>query len=125
VAYYSYTTSGLSVQTGTSSDSADLAVVSPKRTAVRIRATAGWLDLSPIVGYYSTNQHPAGTSINIPQATHGLRGVRGLMVTVHNDTTGAQEVADVTVTTGGAVTVTFVSPAAANAKRITIMGPVL
>src|SRR4051812_33551000 len=40
---------------GTSSDTGALTAVPAKHTIVRILSSTGWLDLSPIVGYYSTN----------------------------------------------------------------------
>lgn len=113
---------------GASTDTADLTIGAPPpamvRHIIRILTSEGWQDLTPIVGYYSSATHTAGSSISVPQATHGMRATRGLMVAVHNETTGAQEVADVVVDADGDVTVTFVAPAAANSKRVTIIGPV-
>lgn len=95
----------------------------PTMHAVRMLTSDGWLNLGPGVGYYTSANHLAGTTISIPQTRHRLRPTRGLQVTIHNEATGMQEVADVNVTTGGDVTVTFVSSATANSKRVTIMGP--
>jgi len=73
-------------------------------------------------GYYSSATHGAGTTISITQATHGLRSTRGLLVQVQEESTGDVVVADVTVTSGGDITVTFGASQGANSKRVTVIG---
>jgi hypothetical protein len=73
-------------------------------------------------GYYSTANHPAGTTISIPQTTHGLRASRGLLVQVQDDVTGAVEFPDIVVSVGGDVTVTFAASVGINSKRVTVIG---
>src|SRR5262245_30539620 len=59
------------------------------------------------VGVYSSATHSAGTTISITAATHGLRGSRNLNVQIFDETSGAMEIADVTVASNCDVTVTF------------------
>jgi hypothetical protein len=73
-------------------------------------------------GYYSSATHGAGTSISIPQATHGLRAATGLIVQCQVDATGAVVIPDIVVATNGDVTVTFGVSQAANTIRTTIIG---
>jgi hypothetical protein len=89
-------------------------------TAAQDAATKTYVDGK--AGYYSTATHAAGTTITVTRATHGLRASRGLIVQVQNDATGAVEVADIVVSSGGDVTVTFAASATANSKRVTICG---
>jgi len=73
-------------------------------------------------GYYSSATHTAGTTISVPQATHGLRATRGLIVQVQIESTGEVVAADVTVTSGGDITVTFAASQGANTIRVTVIG---
>lgn len=73
-------------------------------------------------GIYTSATHGAGTTITITQATHLLRSQRGLLVQVQDETSGAIEDADVAISAGGDVTVTFGVSQGANTKRVTIVG---
>lgn len=73
-------------------------------------------------GYYSSATHGAGTTISVPQATHGLRSSRGLIVQCQDEATGAVELPDVVVSAGGDVTVTYGASVSANSKRVTVIG---
>jgi hypothetical protein len=74
-------------------------------------------------GYYSNNGfHPAGTTIVITAATHGLLGSMGKCVIVQDRTTGVVEIPDVAVNLNGDVTVTFGASVAQDSKRVTIIG---
>ena len=73
-------------------------------------------------GIKSYTAHAAGTSISIPQSTHGLRAYGGLCVQVQDAVTGMVEIPDVTVAANGDVTIYFAVAVAANSKRITITG---
>ena len=73
-------------------------------------------------GYYSSSAHGAGTTISVPQATHGLRASKGLIVQVQDETTGAIELPDVMVAASGDVAVTYGASVGANSKRITVIG---
>jgi hypothetical protein len=73
-------------------------------------------------GYYNNAAtHGAGTTITIPQATHGLRASRGIVVQVQDNSSGAVEFPDVVVAASGDVTVTFASPVSANTKLVTLV----
>ena len=73
-------------------------------------------------GYYSSSTHSAGTTISIPQTTHGLRASRGLLVQVQDEATGNVELPDMSVAASGDVTVTYGASVTANSKRVTIVG---
>ena len=73
-------------------------------------------------GYYSSATHGGGPTISIPQATHGLRASRGLMVQVQNEADGAVELPDVVVSASGDVAVTYGASVSANSKRVTVIG---
>ena len=73
-------------------------------------------------GYFSSATHGASTTISIPQATHGLRASRGLIVQVQNESDGAVELPDIAVAASGDVTVTYGASVGANSKRVTICG---
>ena len=73
-------------------------------------------------GYYSTASHGAGASVSIPQSTHGLRATRGLIVQTQLESDGSIILADVVVTAGGDVTVSFGAAVVANTIRFTILG---
>lgn len=73
-------------------------------------------------GYYSSATHGAGATISIPQATHGLRATRGLLVQVQDEASGAVEIPDISVAATGDVTVTYGASVAANSKRVTVIG---
>jgi hypothetical protein len=73
-------------------------------------------------GYYSSATHGAGTSISIPQATHGLRASSGLIVQCQVDATGAVVLPDISIAANGDVTITFGVSQTANTIRTTIVG---
>ena len=73
-------------------------------------------------GYFSSATHGAGTTISIPQATHGLRASKGLIVQVQDETAGSVELPDVVVAATGDVTVTYGASVGANSKRVTVIG---
>lgn len=73
-------------------------------------------------GVYSSATHSAGTTISIPQATHGLRASRALIVQILLEATGDVIYADYNISAGGDVTVTFAASQGANTIRVTIQG---
>ena len=73
-------------------------------------------------GFLSTATHAAGTTITVLQSLHLLRAARSLIVQVQDAATGAVELPDVVVNSGGDVTVTFGVSVAANSKLITVVG---
>lgn len=80
------------------------------------------VDSAIIPRYYSSATHGAGTSISIPQSTHGCRASRGLIVMTVVEATGAEVLADVVVAANGDVTITFSASQSANTIRTTIVG---
>jgi hypothetical protein len=75
------------------------------------------------VGYYSNGAtHGAGTTITIPQTTHGLRANRGIQVQVQDNASGAIESPGIAVAANGDVTVTYGTALAANTKLVTLVG---
>lgn len=76
----------------------------------------------PGLGYYSNNAtHAAGTTITIPQATHGLGATRGILVQCQDNATGNVEIPDVSVDASGNVTVTYLASVPANSKLVTLV----
>jgi hypothetical protein len=73
-------------------------------------------------GFYSTSTHAAGTTITVPQSTHGLNASRRILVQAKDVTTGNVEVPDITVAANGDVTITYLSSVAANTKQISLVG---
>ncbi len=74
-------------------------------------------------GYYGdVGPNPAGTTITIPQSTHGLRASRGLQVQVQNASDGVVVIPDVAVAANGDVTITFGASQGLNSKIVTIVG---
>jgi Repeat of unknown function (DUF5907) len=74
-------------------------------------------------GYYNNGAtHGAGTTITITAATHGLRASRGLIVQVQDNTTGAVELPDISVSAAGDVTITYAVAVSANSKMVTVVG---
>lgn len=73
-------------------------------------------------GYYSSSAHGAGTTISVPQSTHGLRSSKGLLVQVQDEASGAVELPDIVVSATGDVTVTYGVSVSANSKRVTVIG---
>jgi len=74
-------------------------------------------------GYYSSATHAGGTTtISVPQATHGLRSSRGLIVQVQLEADGSVVLPDIAVATSGDVTVTFGATLTANTYRVTVIG---
>jgi hypothetical protein len=73
--------------------------------------------------YYSNEStHTGGTTITIPQATHGLRAERGIQVQVQNSATGDVVIPDISVAANGNVTITFGVAQAANSMLVTLVG---
>jgi hypothetical protein len=77
---------------------------------------------SPTFGqYYSNgNTHAAGTTITIPQATHGLLSTRGIQVQVQDAATGCIELPNICIASNGDVTVTYGYALTANTKLVTL-----
>jgi hypothetical protein len=74
-------------------------------------------------GFYTNGAtHAAGTTIVIPQTTHGLSAGRGILVQAKDNASGNVEVPDINVAAGGDVTLTFLASVAANSKLITLVG---
>ena len=73
-------------------------------------------------GYYSSATHTAGTTIAVPQATHGLRTTRGLIVQVQLESDGSVLLPDIVVASNGDVAVTFAVSQLANTIRVTVIG---
>ena len=73
-------------------------------------------------GYYTSSSHGAGTTISVPQSTHGLRSSKGLLVQVQDEASGAVELPDIVVNATGDVTVTYGVSVSANSKRVTVIG---
>lgn len=73
-------------------------------------------------GYYSSSTHGASSTISITAATHGLRGVMGLIVQCQIAATGVVIMPDITVDASGNVTVTFSVSQSANTILTTIIG---
>lgn len=73
-------------------------------------------------GFYSSATHSSGTTISIAQATHGLTAGREMLVQVAEVSTGDVVYPDVSVSSGGDVTVTFSTSQSANTHRVTIIG---
>ena len=74
-------------------------------------------------GYYNNGAtHGAGTTIVITAATHGLRASRGIIVQVQDNTSGAVEIPDISVSAIGDVTVTYGAALTANTKLVTLIG---
>jgi Repeat of unknown function (DUF5907) len=74
-------------------------------------------------GYYSAlGPSSTGTTITVPQATHGLRASRGLLVQVQDETSGAVEIPDIVVAASGDVTIIYGASINANTKRVTVIG---
>lgn len=73
-------------------------------------------------GYYTSSAHGAGTTISVPQSTHGLRSSKGLLVQVQDEASGAVELPDIVVNATGDITVTYGVSVSANSKRVTVIG---
>jgi len=72
--------------------------------------------------YYSSSTHASATSWTITQATHQCRASRGLIVQVHDATTGNWELPDISIAANGDVTITYAVAPSANSKMVTIVG---
>lgn len=78
--------------------------------------------------YYSSSFHPAGTTIVVTKAMHGIQDMgntngRGLIVQVQDNATGMVETPQsVQISSAATVTITFAGTVALNSKRVTIMG---
>ena len=75
-----------------------------------------------VPGLYTTANNPAATTINIPQATHGLTAGPGLLVQITDVATGDVEIPDITVAATGDVTIIYGVALVADAKRVVIVG---
>lgn len=73
-------------------------------------------------GYYSSATHSSGTTISVGQSTHGLAAGRELLVQVAEVSSGDIVFPDVSISSGGDVTITFASSQSANSHRVTIVG---
>lgn len=73
-------------------------------------------------GIYSTATHSSGTTITITQGTHGLAAAMTLIVQVQDASSGDVVEADINVSSGGTVVVTFAASQTANTRRVTIFG---
>lgn len=108
----------------TVADNADLLLIyDNSATALRKMTRANFLSgVTGTVGKYSSATHSAGTSISIPQTTHGLAASRALLVQVLIESTGELVLADVTIAANGDVTVSFAASQSANTIRVNILG---
>lgn len=78
---------------------------------------------STVARYYSNQgTHGAGTVMTILQTDHGLHATQSLIVEVHDKASGAWELPDVVINSGGDVTITYAVAFAANSKRVCIVG---
>lgn len=91
-------------------------------TGIVVAADSIGIDTATVPRYFSSATHGAGTSLSIPQSTHGCRASRGLIVMTVVEATGAEVLADVTVAANGDVTIAFGASQAANSIRTTIIG---
>jgi hypothetical protein len=73
-------------------------------------------------GVFVQNTHGAGTTISIPQTTHGLKATSALIVQAQIIATGAVVWPDVVVAANGDVTVTFAVSQSASTIQITVIG---
>ena len=74
-----------------------------------------------IPSVYSTATHAAGTTITIPQATHGLAASPAILVQVQDNASGSVEIPDINVAATGDVTITYAVALVADAKRVTLV----
>lgn len=87
-----------------------------------------WSYTAQPASYFNTVTHPAGTTIVITKAQHGIQDMggsnaRGLMVQVQDNATGMVEIPQsVQINASSTVTITFAGSVAANSKRISIVG---
>jgi hypothetical protein len=72
--------------------------------------------------YSNAATHAAGTTIVIPQTTHGLSASRRILVQAKDNASGNVEVPDINVSAGGDVTLTFLASVAANSVLVTCIG---
>ena len=91
-------------------------------SGITVQADTVSVDPAIVPRYYSSATHSAGTSISIPQSTHGCRASRGLIVMTVVEATGAEILGDVVIAASGDVTITFATSQAANSIRTTIVG---
>jgi hypothetical protein len=91
-------------------------------TGITVAADTVLVDPAIIPRYYSSAVQGAGTTWTITQATHGCHASRGLIVQVHDVTTGAWELPDITIAANGDVTITYAVAVTANSKMVTIVG---
>ena len=73
-------------------------------------------------GLYSTSTHAAGTTIVIPQSTHGLSASRRILVQAKDNASGLVEVPDISVAANGDVSIVYLASVASNSKLITLIG---
>jgi Repeat of unknown function (DUF5907) len=91
-------------------------------TGISVATDTVSVDSAIIPRYYSSATHTAGTTITIPQSTHGCRASRGLIVMTVVEATGAEVLADVSIAANGDVTITFAASQGANTIRTTVVG---
>ena len=72
--------------------------------------------------YSNAATHAAGTTIVIPQTTHGLTASRRILVQAKDNASGNVEVPDINVAGNGDVTLTYLASIGANTKMITLVG---
>jgi hypothetical protein len=72
--------------------------------------------------YRAQGPASAGTTISIPQTTHGLTGLRGIHVQVEDMTSNQVELPDVVIDGSGNVTITYAVSQAVNQKYVTLVG---
>lgn len=89
-----------------------------------ITVNADDIQVDSTVARYYSNQgtHGAGTTMSIPQSNHGCHATQSLIVQVHDIATGLEELPDISITTGGDVTITYAVAFSANSKRVAVIG---
>jgi hypothetical protein len=78
--------------------------------------------LGAALWYWSAGPPGAGTTWSVPKSVHGLAARRALLVQIQDATSGAVELPDIVVDSGGNVTVTWGASVTANSKVITVVG---
>lgn len=72
--------------------------------------------------YTETGPAADGTTITIPQATHGLAASSAILVQVQDVASGAVEIPDISVATTGDVTVLYGNTLTAGSKQVVLVG---
>jgi hypothetical protein len=73
-------------------------------------------------GSYSSATHSSGATITVAQSTHGLNAGREMLIQVAEVSSGDIVYPDVSVSSGGDVTISFSTSVNANTHRVTIIG---